>query len=162
MQIHARSPRTKLLAGIVIVNVLLLSLLPFASVSATVPGAPSTPDLSAASDTGNSNTDNITQTLNGLVFTGTAEIGSTVHIYRAGSTEIGSAVASAGGAYSVTTSVALLDNTASSITARAENGDGLGSASGALIVTTDNVAPGAPARPTSMPRAISGRRTPTT
>ena len=39
------------------------------------PAAPSAPDLAAASDTGISPTDNITKTLTGLVFTGTADVG---------------------------------------------------------------------------------------
>lgn len=125
---------------------LLASALP-GSVLAVVPVAPSTPDLAAASDTGTSNTDNITQTLNGLVFTGTAEPGSTVKIYRAGSVEIGSALTNAGGAYTVTTTAALPDNTANLITATATNVDGEGPASAALTVTTDNAVPAAPGVP---------------
>ncbi len=114
---------------------LILSLLPFSAVSAAVPASPSTPDLAAASDTGNSSTDNITQTLNGLVFTGTAEVGSTVKIYVGVSTEIGSSVASAGGAYSVTTIVAIPNNATNLITATATNADGPSPVSLPLTVT---------------------------
>ena len=65
---------------------------PVCVVLAAAPAAPSTPDLATGSDTGSSNTDNITQTLIGLVFTGTAEPGTTVRIYWNGSDVIGMAV----------------------------------------------------------------------
>jgi hypothetical protein len=110
-------------------------------VLAAVPLAPSIPDLAPASDTGISPTDNITQTLNGLVFTGTAEAGSTVKIYVAGLTMIGSALATSGGLYSVTTTTAISDDAANAITATATNVDGVGPASAALTVTTDNLPP---------------------
>jgi hypothetical protein len=125
---------------------LLAGILP-ATVLAAVPAAPSVPDLAASSDTGSSNTDNITKTLVGLVFTGTAEASSTVKIYVAGTTVIGTATATAGGAYTVTTTVSLPDNTPNLITATATNGSGEGPFSGALTVTTDNTPPGAPSAP---------------
>ena len=53
--------------------------------------APSTPDLTAASDLGASNSDNITND-NTPTFTGTALAGSTVTIYD-GSTAVGSGIA---------------------------------------------------------------------
>ena len=137
--------RRSLAAGLALSFALMASMLPFASVLAVAPIAPSTPDLAAASDTGSSNTDNITRTLTGLVFTGTAEASSTVKIYAGG--EIGSATASAGGVYSVTTTVPLPDNTPNLITATATNGDGAGPVSGALTVTTDNLPPLAPGTP---------------
>ncbi|WP_414471007.1 Ig-like domain-containing protein [Microvirga sp. M2] len=65
------------------------------------PSAPSAPDLAAASDTGISNTDNITGATT-PTFTGTAEIGATVRLYD-GVTEIGSAVAT-DGTWSITSS----------------------------------------------------------
>jgi hypothetical protein len=64
------------------------------------PAAPSTPDLDAGSDSGNSNTDNIT----GVTlpsFSGTAEVGATVTLFDGGN-EIGSAVAT-GGTWHITT-----------------------------------------------------------
>ena len=139
--------RRSLAAGLALSAALIATLLPAGVVLAVVPAAPSTPDLAAASDTGSSNSDNITQTLNGLQFTGTAEPGSTVKIYRAGSVEIGTALTTAGGTYSVTTTAALPDNTANLITATATNLDGEGPASAALTVTTDNTVPGAPGVP---------------
>src|ERR1041384_734431 len=47
------------------------------------PPAPSTPNLSTASDTGASNSDNITMDTT-PTFTGSAQIGSTVHIFSDG------------------------------------------------------------------------------
>ena len=141
----SRSPGFTRATAVLLGAIMMVGLLP-GSVLAVAPGAPSTPDLAAASDTGSSNTDNVTKTLNGLVFSGTAEASSTVKIYG-GAVEIGSALASAGGAYSITTTVALPDNTANLITATAANGDGTGAPSSPLTVTTDNTVPGAPSQP---------------
>ncbi len=137
---HFRARLAVLLTG----GALIAALFPMAGVAlAAVPAAPPQPDLAAASDTGISPTDNITKTLNGLVFTGTAEAGSTlVTIYVGGSTAIGTAVPNLAGAYSVTTTTAIPDNTVNnSITAKATNGSGEGPASSALLVTTDNTPP---------------------
>ncbi len=101
-----------------------------------VPGVPSVPDLSTASDTGASGTDNITNDST-PTFTGTAESGSTVAILRNG-VSVGSGVAT-GGNYSVTTS-SLADG-AYSITATATNLAGTSAASSALAVTIDAAAP---------------------
>ena len=141
------APRRFGAAALALTMALLASVLSFGSVLAVVPVGPSTPDLAAASDTGNSNTDNITKTLTGLVFGGNAEAGSTVTVYVGGTTEIGTGPASAGGAYSVTTTVAIADNTANLITATATNVDGEGPPSAPLTVTTDNTVPGAPGVP---------------
>jgi hypothetical protein len=135
-------------AALALAVALLASAIPFGSVLAVAPVAPSAPDLAAGSDTGNSNTDNITQTLNGLVFTGTAEANSTVQIYLGGITVIGTGLASSGGVYSVTTTIALADNAANVITATATNGAlEEGPQSAPLTVTTDNLAPAAPSVP---------------
>ena len=122
---------------------LVAALFPMAgSVLAAVPAAPPAPDLAAGSDTGISPTDNITRTLDGLVFTGTVDAGSTlVTLYVGGSTPIGTSVPTLAGVYSVTTTTPISNNTANLITARATNVDGQGLASPALTVTTDNLAP---------------------
>jgi len=127
---------------------LLASTIPFGLILAAEPASPpSTPDLAAGSDTGSSNTDNITMTLNGLVFSGTAEAGTTVRILG-GAVEIGSGITGGGGTYSITTTVALPDNTANLITATAQHpGGAVGSPSAPLTVTTDNTIPGAPGVP---------------
>jgi hypothetical protein len=135
------------LGAVLLTTLLMAAVLPSA-VLAAVPAAPSVPDLAPSSDTGSSNTDNITKTLNSLVFTGTAEAGSTVNIYANGTPPaIGQAVATAGGNYTVTTTIAIPDNSPNLITATATNGSGEGPASAALIVTTDNTVPGAPTTP---------------
>jgi hypothetical protein len=151
--LHFRARLAVLVTG----GALIAALFPMAGTAlAAAPPAPSVPDLAAGSDTGSSNSDNITKTVNGLVFTGTAEVGSTVKIYLSGSTVIGSAVAT-GGAYSVTTTTAIPDNTANLITATATNGAAEESAqSGALTVTTDNTVPGAPSTPNLDPASDTG------
>ena len=111
-------------------------------VDTTAPGAPSTPDLLAATDSGSSNTDNITNDTT-PTFTGTAEAGSTVTIFD-GVTAVGSVVAS-GGTYSITTSA--LSQGVHSITATATDPAGnISIASGALSITIDTTeaAPGTP------------------
>ena len=64
------------------------------TVDTTAPAAPSAPDLQAASDSGSSQTDNVTND-NSPTFDGTAETGSTVKLYR-GSTEVASGTATGG------------------------------------------------------------------
>ena len=55
-----------------------------ALLSASAWAVPSTPDLSAADDNGNSSTDNVTSNTN-LTFTGTKDLTETVYLYRNGS-----------------------------------------------------------------------------
>ena len=122
-----------------------------ADVPGTEPAAPSTPDLVAASDTGWSDTDDITKD-NTPTFTGTAEAGSTASIYSGG-TEVGSGVAT-GGVYSITTTSALADGLLD-ITATATNGVGTSPASGALGVTIDTQAPNDPTGVSSTSHSIN-------
>ena len=107
------------------------------TIDTTAPAAPSTPDLAAASDTGSSNTDNLTSVTT-PTFTGTAEAGSTVRIF-AGGVQVGSGTAT-GGNYSI--QVSALAEGVHSITARASDGAGNSSASsGSLQITVDVTAP---------------------
>jgi hypothetical protein len=100
--------------------------------------APSAPDLDAASDSGWSDSDDLTR-VNQPTLTGTASPGATVTLYI-GATAIGSGTANAAGAYAVTTS-ALADGTRS-ITARATDQAGNASpASAATAITIDTRAP---------------------
>ncbi|MGM4906697.1 DUF5801 repeats-in-toxin domain-containing protein [Tardiphaga sp. 866_E4_N2_1] len=108
----------------------------------TAPAAPGTPDLLGTSDTGSSNTDNITKD-NTPTFTGTGVNGTTVTLLD-GSTVIGSAVVS-GGTYSITTS-ALLDGV-HSITATTSDTAGNVGTSAALSVTIDTTASAVPGTP---------------
>ncbi|MFC6272035.1 beta strand repeat-containing protein, partial [Pseudoalteromonas fenneropenaei] len=106
------------------------------------PDAPSTPDLVASSDTGSSDTDNITSNTT-LTFSGTAESGSTVKLYsnQHGSTVIGSGTAT-GGSWQITTTTTLTANVNHTITATATDADNnVSSASAGLSVTIDNTAP---------------------
>lgn len=65
----------------------------------TAPNAPSAPDMRSLDDTGIYNNDNITF-LSQVTFTGTAEAGATVTLYRDGTTPLGSTTAT-GGVYSI-------------------------------------------------------------
>jgi len=112
------------------------------------PAAPGTPDLQAASDTGTSNSDNITS-ITTPTFTVSAISGNTVTLFD-GSTQIGSAVAS-GGIATITSSI-LSEGVHSSITAKQTNSVGnTSAASAALSVTIDTIAPAAPSIPALSP-----------
>jgi gliding motility-associated-like protein len=103
------------------------------------PVAPSTPVLASASDSGVSNSDNITNVTT-PVFTGTAEAGSTVTLYDTdGTTVLGTAIAT-GGNWSITAST--LTPGAHTITAKATDAAGnTGVASSGLNVTIDTTSP---------------------
>lgn len=115
------------------------------TIDATAPNAPSSPDLTASSDSGSSNTDNITA-MTTPTFTGTAESGSTVKLYDTdGTTVIGTAVAT-GGSYSIT--VSALSEGNHTITAKAIDSVENGSvASSSLSITIDTTTPNAPSTP---------------
>ena len=107
----------------------------------TPPAAPSQPDLDASSDTGSSDSDNVTKnnTLKFTGFPGSAESGSTVKILVDG-VEQGSATAATDGSYTITTST--LADGAHSATATATNTSGYTSGkSSALSFTIDTKAP---------------------
>jgi hypothetical protein len=110
-----------------------------------VPNAPSTPDLAAGSDSGSSQTDNITNDTTPTL-TGTAEAGSTVTLYDTdGTTALNSATAT-GGNWSITSS-ALSEG---SHTLRAKAVDAAGNESvlsSGLTVTIDVTVPPTPAAP---------------
>jgi predicted secreted protein len=113
------------------------------------PNAPSAPDLSTGSDSGSSNTDNITSQKTGLVFTGTTEAGVTVvKLYDTdGTTEIASTSTFSGTTYTITTTGNLADG-AHTVKVKAFDAAGNASAaSGSLNVTVDSAAPNAPTAP---------------
>ncbi len=122
-------------------------------VDATPPNAPSTPDLIAASDSGSSSTDNITNVTT-PTFAGTAEAGSTVTIFSDG-VAVGSGTATAGGNYSITTSA--LNQATHSITAKATDAAGnVSGASAGLSVTIDTTADANPLLALSAATATGG------
>jgi hypothetical protein len=106
---------------------------------AVPPPAPSTPDLTNASDSGTFNNDNVTFD-NTPTFTGTAEVGSTVNLLFNG-VAVGSFVATSG-SYSITASAR--PDGVYTVTTTATNSAGTGPASGSLTVTIDTTAPLAP------------------
>ena len=108
-------------------------------VLAAPPAAPAAPDLNAASDSGSSSTDNITNIAT-PTFTGTGGIaGQPVNLYD-GTTLIGTTVASAGGTWSITSSA--LGDGVHNINATVTDSNGNPSlASASLQVTIDTTAP---------------------
>ncbi|HTN11935.1 MAG TPA: Ig-like domain-containing protein, partial [Acetobacteraceae bacterium] len=113
------------------------------TIDLTAPAAPSRPDLTAESDSGASNTDNITS-LATPSFTGVAEAGSTVTLLD-GAIAIGTTIAAADRSWSITASP-LLDGV-HAISAMATDAAGnVSLASAALAVTIDSqmVAPSTP------------------
>jgi len=114
------------------------------TIDTTAPGTPSAVDMLAASDTGESSTDNLTNDSTPTI-TGKAEVGSTVTLFS-GATQLGSAKTNAGGDWSITTS-ALTDGNYS-LRARATDLAGNTSAqSGILAVAIDTATPTTPAAP---------------
>lgn len=112
------------------------------TVDTLAPAVPSVPDLIAASDSGSSSTDNLTNATT-PTFIGTAEAGAAVKLY-AGVVLAGTDTAT-GGNYSVTSSA--LTQAVYSFTATATDGAGNTSgASGGLTVTVD-ISAAAPSTP---------------
>lgn len=119
------------------------------------PAAPAAPTLDAASDSGISSSDGVTN-IRTPTFTGTAEPGSTVRLFSDG-TLVGSTVASVSGAYTVTSGSLLAEGTRS-ITVRAvDPADNVSTSSPSTSITIDVTAPAAPGRPKLMASSDSGR-----
>lgn len=128
------------------------------TVDSTAPAAPYIPHLSAASDSGASSSDGITNIVTPII-TGTAEANSTVKLYDTnGTTLLGTGMADGSGNYSVTSSA--LAAGSHTITAKATDAAGnSSSASAGLTVSIDNAAPVAIAlssTSTSTTAAVSG------
>src|SRR5439155_79465 len=120
------------------------------TIDTAAPAAPSTPDLTTASDSGASNSDDITSDSTPS-FAGTAENGSSVQLFVDG---VGDSTGSAS-PYSITASP-LLDGSFS-LTAKATDTAGNTSvASGSLSVTIDTSAPAAPSTPDLKASSDSG------
>lgn len=103
------------------------------------PATPATPDLDSASDSGVSTADNITAD-NTPTFSGTAEAGSTIRLFSNVAGEIGTVVADAAGAWTIT-ATALADGV-HQITVTATDATGnVSAASTPLDVTIDTTAP---------------------
>ena len=105
----------------------------------TVAAAPNAPDLDAASDSGSSDTDNITNDNTPTVSGGGAEAGATVTLYE-GATVLGSVVADGSGNWTITSS-ALTDGTHSLTVEQTDIAGNPSAASAALNISVDTQAP---------------------
>ncbi|KAB8035609.1 Ig-like domain-containing protein, partial [Janthinobacterium aquaticum] len=115
------------------------------TIDSTAPAAPSTPVLALASDSGNSNTDGVTNVITPTV-TGTAEAGSTVTLYDTDGTTVLGTTTATGGVWSITSSA--LANGAHSLSVKAVDAAGNRSAaSPSLTITIVSTAPAAPSTP---------------
>jgi len=117
------------------------SSVPVVPLDTAAPAAPSI-DLAAASDTGTSDSDNLTAEATPTL-EGTAEAGATIEIFD-GTASLGTVVANGGGAWSFTAAAGLADGP-HDFTAIATDATGNTSpASPVLTVTIDTAAPAAP------------------
>ncbi|WP_191601785.1 Ig-like domain-containing protein [Marinomonas algicola] len=113
------------------------------TIDTDAPNAPSVADLSSASDSGSSSTDNVTNDTTPTV-TGTAEANATVTLYDTdGSTSLGSVTADGSGNWSITSNTLMEGD--QTLTTKATDAAGNTSvASAGLTVTIDTAAPSAP------------------
>ncbi len=102
------------------------------------PTSPSTPDLAAASDSGASNTDNVTND-NTPQFDGTGPPNEFVDIFSDVSGPIGTGTITAGGTWSVTSGVTLPDGDHDITAVSRDAGGNTSAPSSALTVTIDTV-----------------------
>ena len=123
------------------------------TIDITAPSSPSTPTLTAASDTGRSASDKNTQVTT-PTFTGTVTAGSTVTLYD-GATLVGTLL-TATGTYSITSSV-LADATHSITTKATDPAGNLSAASTANSVIIDTSAPAAPSVPVLTTASDTGK-----
>ena len=114
------------------------------TIDTTAPLVPSVPDLTVASDSGASDTDNTTN-ISAPTFTGTADAGATVTLFD-GATDIGSSQADAAGLWSVATN-ALAAGSMRSPPRRPISQATSARRLGCSTVTIDTAAPVAPSVP---------------
>ncbi len=114
------------------------------TIDTSAPAAPSMPDLDASSDTGISDTDNITSDTTPTL-TGTAEPNSSVDLFD-GATSLGTTTADGSGDWSFTTG-ALSDGLHNISATATDSAGNTGPASTAVAVTIDTSSPGAPSTP---------------
>uniref|UniRef100_UPI0027BA5884 Ig-like domain-containing protein n=1 Tax=Aquabacterium sp. TaxID=1872578 RepID=UPI0027BA5884 len=124
------------------------------TIDTTAPAIPAAPTLHAASDSGNSSSDNLTRVTT-PTFTGTAESGSLVTLYDTdGTTVLGTATA-IGGVWSITSST-LAEGSHSLMVKATDAAGNVSVASSVLTLTIDTTAPATPAAPTLNPASDSG------
>ena len=107
-----------------------------AALDNNTPAAPASLDLAASSDTGSSDSDNITNDTTPTI-TGTAEASSTVELFHSGTTSLGTGTADSSGNWSITATTT--PDGAQSLTAKSTDAAGnVSAASTALSVTIDS------------------------
>jgi hypothetical protein len=137
--IGAQSPRTRVMFQIIATQ-------PPPPPPPVAPPAPLVPDLSAASDSGSRNDDNITSTNTGLsFFVGAFQTGMTVELLRGG-VVVASGVADGSDMTFIDSSV-LSDGTYQYSTRVSDAGSALSSTGPSLDVTVDTTAPAVPSAP---------------
>jgi hypothetical protein len=117
-----------------------------------LPAAPTALDLAQADDSGLLDTDNITSQTTLLTISGSAEAGSTVELFRAGSVSLGTTTATGGGTFSLDVSLTGGGATGTIHAVTAKSTDAAGNvsvASTGLNVTVDTSAPTAPGTPSN-------------
>ncbi|MEX2237495.1 MAG: Ig-like domain-containing protein [Dehalococcoidia bacterium] len=130
------------------------------TIDTSSPAAPSTPDLTATTDTGSSNTDDITQD-DTPSFRGTAEPNSTVELFKGG-TSLGTTAVNSAGVWTFDVTSPALDEGVNSITAKAKDAAGnISPASASISVTVDLTGPDSPALTAPTDGAATSDQTPT-
>ena len=115
------------------------------TIDTSTPSSPSTPDMTADTDTGSSHTDNITSD-NTPTFTGTAEANSTVTLISSVNGEVGTSTTDGDGNWSITSSG--LNSGDHNMTATATDAAGNTSeVSSALAINIDATVPSKPSAP---------------
>ena len=115
------------------------------TIDTNTPSAPTGLDLSAADDTGSSNSDNITSSTSNLTISGSAEANSEVVIYN-NTTPLVTATANSSGNFSG--NISLSGDGSKSVRARCTDAAGNQSPySSILLITIDTSAPSAPSAP---------------
>jgi hypothetical protein len=111
------------------------------TIDTTAPSASNAPDLASGSDTGASNTDNLTNATTPTITGSGAEAGATVKLYDTdGTTVLGTATADGSGNWSITSST--LSAGSHTLTTKVTDAAGnTGAASAGLTLTVDTTAP---------------------
>lgn len=125
------------------------------TIDSTAPTAPGAPDLLASSDTGSSDSDNVTE-VTSPVFSGTAEANAVVSLFD-GNTNlvVGSTTADSKGGWTITSNPLAQGKHSMSVTATDVAGN-VSAQSAALVVTIETAAPTAPSTPDLLATSDSG------
>ena len=112
------------------------------TIDTTAPSVPSTPDLDAASDTGSSDSDDVTSDATPAL-SGTAEADATVEVFSDQDGSLGTTTADGNGDWSFTPASALSEATHDITATATDDAGNTGPASATLTLTLDTTAPSA-------------------